>query len=135
MHDVAIYSEEECDCGSPFPILKNIYGRQEETIWIEKENGGFDVINPLVFVEFFVPGLRRLQVRYEKLNKIRLLVVAQGNSDQICEAVEKRMNSILYGKNLQDVVDMEVDIVDTILPDKKTGKTKTVISCVAPPAI
>ncbi|PVX26422.1 MAG: hypothetical protein CW691_01505, partial [Candidatus Bathyarchaeum sp.] len=65
----------------------------------------------------------------------RLLVVAQGNSDQICEAVEKRMNSILSGKNLQDVVDIQVDIVETILPDKKTGKTKTVISNVVPPVI
>ncbi|MEJ2127078.1 MAG: hypothetical protein P8X84_06215, partial [Candidatus Bathyarchaeota archaeon] len=106
MHDIAVYSEEECDCGLPFPLLKNVYGRQEETIWIQKENGGFDVINPLVFVEFFVPGLRKLQVHYEKLNKIRLLVVAQGNSDKISEAVEKRINTILRGKNLQEVVDM-----------------------------
>jgi len=135
MHDVAVYSEEECDCGLPFPLLKNIYGRQEETIWVEKEEGGFDVINPLVFVEFFVPGLRRLQVHYEKLNKIRLLAVTKGNSDQICEAIEKRMNSILSGKNLQDTVDIQVEMVDSILPDRKTGKTKTVISHVNPPVI
>jgi phenylacetate-CoA ligase len=135
MHDIAVYSEEECDCGLPFPLLKNVYGRQEETIWIQKENGGFDVINPLVFVEFFVPGLRKLQVHYEKLNKIRLLVVAQGNSDKISEAVEKRINTILRGKNLQEVVDMQVEMVDKILPDKKTGKTKTVISHFKVPVI
>jgi phenylacetate-CoA ligase len=135
MHDIAVYSEEECDCGLPFPILKNIYGRQEETIWIENEKGDPDVIHPMVFVEFFVSGLRRLQVHYEKLNKIRLLVVGKGNPDQIRKAVEDRMNTILSGKNLQDVVEVNVEMVDSILPDKKTGKTKTVISHVQSPKI
>lgn len=135
MHDMAAYSEEECDCGLPFPLLKSIYGRQEEAIWIENEKGGFDVIHPLVFIEFFVPGLRRLQVHYEKLNKIRLLVTGEGNRDQIRKAVEDRMNSILSGKNLQDVVEVNVEMVDFIVPDKKTGKTKTVISYVEPPKI
>jgi hypothetical protein len=45
------------------------------------------------------------------------------------------MNSILSGKNLQDTVDIQVEMVDSILPDRKTGKTKTVISHVNPPVI
>ena len=86
-----------------------------------------------MFVEFFVPGLQRLQVHYEKLNKIRLLIVTKGNSDQICQSVQKRMNCILSGKNLQNVVDVQIETVDSISPDSKTGKTKTVISLVNPP--
>ncbi|UCE10755.1 MAG: phenylacetate--CoA ligase family protein, partial [Candidatus Thorarchaeota archaeon] len=133
LRDIAVYSEEECDCGLPYPLLKNIYGRQEETIWVENGQGGFDVIHPMVFTEFFVPGLRRLQVHYEKRNKLRLLVMGKGNSDDILKAVEDRMNNILSGKNLQDIVDFHVEIVDSIVPDKKTGKTKTVVSYVEPP--
>jgi len=40
MRDVAVYSEEECGCGLPFPLLENVYGRQEETIWVENGVGG-----------------------------------------------------------------------------------------------
>jgi putative adenylate-forming enzyme len=133
MHDIAVYSEEECDCGLPFPLLKNVYGRQEETIWVENGVGGFEVIHPMVFIEFFVPGLQRLQVHQKKRNSICLRVMAKGDSDEIGVAVEERMNRILSDKDLNDVVEVDVEIVDFILPDKKTGKTKTVVSKIGPP--
>ena len=135
IHDFAVYCDEECDCGLPFPLLKNISGRQEETIWLENERGGFEIIHPLVFVEFFVPGLQRLKVCYEELNKIRLSVVGKGNLEQIRKAVEKRMKTILSKKNLQGIVRVDVEMVDAILPDKSTGKIKTVISHLKPPKI
>jgi phenylacetate-CoA ligase len=133
MQDVAVYSEEECDCGLPFPLLENVYGRQEETIWVENGVGGFEVLHPMVFIEFFVPGLQRLQVHQGRRNSICLRVVARGDPDEVRAAVTGRMNRILADKNLEDVVEVDVEVVDSILPDKKTGKTKTVVSQLGPP--
>ncbi len=100
---------------------------------MENGQGGFDFIHPMVFVEFFVPGLRRLQVHYRKRNRIHLLVVAKGNPDEILKAVDDRMSMILSRKNLLDFVEFDVEIVDSILPDRKTGKTKTLITTIGPP--
>jgi phenylacetate-coenzyme A ligase PaaK-like adenylate-forming protein len=133
MQDEAVYAEDTCDCGLPFPLLTNVYGRQEEIVWVENGRGGVDMLHPMVFVEFFVPSLRRLQVHYDARNKIRLLVVSEDHADSVVPAVTRRMNAILAGKHLQDVVDFEVVTVDSIPHDPKTGKTKTVIASVGPP--
>jgi len=87
----------------------------------------------MVFIEFFVPGLQRLQVHQGKRNRLCLHVVARGDPDEVGAAVTGRMNRLLSDKNLEDVVEVDVEVVDSILPDKKTGKTKTVVSQVGPP--
>jgi phenylacetate-CoA ligase len=128
LHDVAVYSEEECECGLPFPVLKAVGGRDEETIWVELANGSYEVIHPLVFVAFFVPGLRGMQVHQLERNRIKLMVVATGNRKEVVAAVSTRMKEILAGKGLQDIVEFEVELVESIPPDSRTGKTKMVIS-------
>ena len=133
MNDVAIYSDEECDCGLPFPLLKSIIGRQEDVIWVENNSGGYETIHPMVFIEFFVPGLRRLQVLQEERNRIRLKLVTDGDKEAILIAVTRRMEEILSGKNLLGQVTFDLEPVNLIAPDRKTGKTKTVISAVGPP--
>lgn len=133
LHDVARYSEEPCDCGLPYPLLKDIGGRREEIIWVEDGKGGYENLHPIAFVEFFVPGLRRLQVHQLERNRIRLLVVVDGDEEAVVGRVRSRMMELLAGKGLQDVVEFEVEVVGSIPPDKKTGKTKTVISRVGPP--
>ncbi|MCL4437187.1 MAG: hypothetical protein M1503_04460 [Thaumarchaeota archaeon] len=133
MNDIAIYSDEECDCGLPFPLLKSIIGRQEEVIWVENNHGGYETIHPMVFIEFFVPGLKRLQVLQEERNRLRLKLVTDGDKDAILTAVTRRMEEILSGKNLLGHVTFELEPVNLISPDRKTGKTKMVISAVGPP--
>ncbi len=132
MHDMASYAGHECSCGSPFPLLKAISGRREELIWVEDGSGAFEVIHPSVFEEFFVPGLRRMQVHQTERNRLLLKIVAEGDRDEISAAVAGRMNSILAGKGLQDSVQFEMEYVDSIPPDRRTGKTKVVVSIRAP---
>ncbi len=133
MHDIAIYSEETCECGLPFPLLKAVGGRRDEMLWVENGSGGYEVIHPMVFVEFFIPGLRGLQVQQLERNRLRLLVAAEGNPEVIVVAARERMREILSGKGLQDVVEFDVVPVESILPDSKTGKTRLVITHVGPP--
>jgi len=102
-------------------------------IWVENGKGGYEVIHPMVFVEFFVPGLRGLQVHQMDRNRLRLVISAAGDSEQVAAAASDRMKEILAGKGLQGVVDFDIDMVESILPDKRTGKTRMVISHIGPP--
>ena len=136
MDDIATYSEEECDCGSPFPLLKNVEGRKEEVIWVENGSGGYEILHPSLFVEFFVSGLHRLQIHQKKRNHLLILAVVRKSPmmDLIEKDIKKRMKEILSNKKLEEIVEFEIKIVDSILPDKKTGKTKTVVS-LGPPQL
>lgn len=133
MHDMAAYAEGECDCGLPYPLLKTVSGRREELLWVEDGRGGYEVIHPSVFVEFLVPGLRRLQVHQLERNRLLLKMVAEGSRDDIAAEVKRRMAEILSGKGLQDIVQFEVEQVDAIAPDSRTGKTRTVVSKMGTP--
>ena len=136
MNDIATYDEDECDCGSPFPLLKNVEGRREETIWVENGSGGYEILHPSLFVEFFLTGLHRLQIHQKKRNHLLILAVIRESPtmDLTEKNIKKRMKEILSNKNLEEIVEFEIKIVDSISPDKKTGKTKTVIS-LGPPQL
>ena len=132
MNDLAAYSKEECECGLPFPLLKAVSGRREEVLWVEKGKG-YETLHPISFVEFFVPGLRRLQVVQVKRNSLLRRVAGQGAKEGLRTLVLRRMGEILDGKGLKGIVDVDVEFVDGIAPDPKTGKTRIVVSKVGPP--
>jgi hypothetical protein len=89
----------------------------------------------MIFIEFFVPGLRQLQVLQEERNRLRPRVVIDGHTETILKAVTRRMDEILSRKNLLGQVTFELGPVDLIAPNLKTGKTKMIISTVGPPKV
>lgn len=113
-----------------FPILEEISGRSEEILRFKKDDNHWDYLHPLVFVEFYVPGLERFQIiqrsenSFEMLAKINEINYAKGS---ILLAIHKKMNSILEEKNLLDYVKFKVTLTDDIEVNKKTGKLKLVI--------
>jgi phenylacetate-coenzyme A ligase PaaK-like adenylate-forming protein len=135
MKDTAEYSEELCECGSPLPTLKNVYGREEESIWVEDYKGKYDILHSAMFVEFFVPGLKRIQIVQKARNKLLLRIVTQNNDDKIAMEARLRLNEILSAKKLHHAVETEVERVDSIPPDPKTGKTKIVVAMKPPKGV
>jgi phenylacetate-CoA ligase len=135
--DMATYSEEECDCKMPFPLLKAVTGRRAEELWVQNAQGGYEIIHSGLFVDFFVPGLRWVQVHQLERNRLMLKIVATGDRDEAIVGVTKRMKEILSGKGLQDVVEFDVEILDTIPPNpvSNSGKFKIVISHVGRPRL
>ncbi len=127
LDDEIILDDKPCECGCPFPLIKNIAGRQEEFLWFEKGDGTKEYIHPLVIVEFVVPGLEKLQVVQTQRNKLLMKVIIHGNKEDILSAIRKRMKEILKGKGLEDVVSFEVEVVKEIENDAKTGKFKLII--------
>jgi len=127
LDDEIILDDKPCECGCPFPLIKSIAGRQEEFLWFEKGDGTKEYIHPLVIVEFVVPGLEKLQVIQTQRNKLLMKVIIHGNKDDIFLAIRRRMTEILEGKGLEDVVSFEVEVVNEIENDPKTGKFKLII--------
>ncbi len=127
LEDEIILDHKPCECGCPFPVIKSIAGRQEEFLWFEKPDGTKEFIHPIVIVEFFVPGLEKLQVIQTERNRLLMKVIIQGNRDDALSAVRKRMTEILKGKGLEGVVSFVVKAVGEIENDPKTGKFKLIV--------
>jgi phenylacetate-CoA ligase len=127
LDDEIILDDKPCLCGSSFPIIKNIAGRQEEFLWFERPDRTREYIHPSVIVEFFVPGLEKLQIIQTQKNKLLMKVIVHGNEEDILSAIRKRMKEILTGKGLENIVSFEVETVQEIKNDPGTGKFKLII--------
>jgi len=127
MTDEIIVDDKPCECGCPFPVIKNIAGRQEEFLWFEKQDGGKEYIHPIMIVEFFVSGLEKLQVIQTQKNRLLMKVIIHGEREKVLSAIRKRMTEILKGKGLENVVGFDVEVIKQIAIDPKTGKFKLII--------
>jgi phenylacetate-CoA ligase len=127
MNDEVVLTGESCGCGSPFPTMGNLAGRQEEFLWFDTAAGKRDFLHPIVLVEFFVTGLRKLQFIQTERNKLLLKVIIGGNKESVLSAISYRMNEILRGKKLDNIVTFDIEIVQDIPNDPKTGKFKLII--------
>ncbi|MGB8658228.1 MAG: hypothetical protein WCE90_10665 [Candidatus Zixiibacteriota bacterium] len=127
LDDEIILDDKPCQCGCPFPVIKTIAGRQEEFLWFEKDDGKKEYIHPIMIVEFFVPGLEKLQIIQNHKHEFLMKVVIHGDKEIVLQAIRKRMKEILKEKRLDDMVSFEVEEVNEITIDPKTGKFKLII--------
>lgn len=116
-----------CTCGWGFPLMKSIAGRQEDFLWFSRPDGKEEFLHPIVMVEFFAPGLEKLQVIQVQKNRLLLRVVVKGNREEVLPGIKRRLREILEGKGLESIVGFDVEIVDRIENDPKTGKFKLII--------
>jgi phenylacetate-CoA ligase len=96
-------------------------------LWFEKGDGTKEYIHPLVIVEFVVPGLEKLQVVQTQRNRLLMKVIIHGNKEDALSAIRRRMTEILEGKELENVVNFEVEVQGEIPIDSRTGKFKLII--------
>jgi phenylacetate-CoA ligase len=116
-----------CPCTWGFPVIKSISGRKEEYLRFERPDGSEESIHPLVMVEFIVPGLEKLQVIQAERNSLLIRVVIHGDHEKTVGAIRERMGEVLKNKGLEKVVDFNVEVVDRIENDPKTGKFRLVV--------
>ena len=84
-------------------------------------------LHPIVFVEFIVVGLEKLQVIQVEQNKLRLNVIIRGERDTIISRIKNRMDVILTTKKLIGFVRYEINVADDIPNDPKTGKFRLIV--------
>jgi phenylacetate-CoA ligase len=127
MHDEVVIDELPCGCSLPFPTMRNLAGRQEEFLWFDTAAGNRDYLHPIVLVELFVAGLKKFQVIQTQRNEMLMKVMVDGNQEAVLAAIRQRMQEILRGKKLDKTVELNLEVVDNIPNDPKTGKYKLII--------
>jgi len=127
MHDEIIMNPRRCVCGSPFPTIRNLAGRQEEFLWFDTADGKRDYLHPIVLVELFVAGLKKFQVIQTQRNEMLMKVIVDGNQAAVLAAIRQRMQEIFCGKKLDSSVKLNLEVVQDIPNDPKTGKYKLII--------
>jgi phenylacetate-CoA ligase len=127
MHDEIVINGQSCGCGLPFPTMRNVAGRQEEFLWFDNADGKRDYLHPIVLVELFVAGLKKFQVIQTQRNEMLMKVVVDGNQTEVLAAIRRRMHEIFCGKKLDTTVTLNLEVVQDIPNDPKTGKYKLII--------
>jgi phenylacetate-CoA ligase len=127
MDDVLVLSNKPCQCDWPFPVIETIAGRREEFLWFTKANGMTEFIHPIVLAEFFVPGLEKFQFTQTSPNTLVLKAIARDERSNIVVAIRKKMHEILLEKSLVEHVRLDIELVDEIRSNPKTGKFKLII--------
>ncbi|OHB85919.1 MAG: hypothetical protein A2Z38_00485, partial [Planctomycetes bacterium RBG_19FT_COMBO_48_8] len=127
LDDEIVLSDKPCPCGWPFPVIDKLAGRSEESLWFTKADGTREFIHPIVLVEFFVPGLEKFQCIQTGTDRLIMKAVVHSEKDRIVLAIHERMTEILSQKALNDTVRFEVELVDDIKNDPKTGKFRLII--------
>ena len=127
MDDEIVLSDKPCQCGWPFPVIEKIAGRSEESLWFSRANGTREFIHPSSLGEFFVPGLETFQFVQTGTDRLTMKAVVRSKKDSIVPAIRERMTEILSQKALNETVEFDVELVDHIQNDPKTGKFRLII--------
>ena len=127
MNDEIVMSDKTCPCGWPFPVIESIAGRHEEFLWFDRGQGKKEFIHPLVLVEFFVPGLEKFQFAQTSSNTLLMKAIVGGEKSSVVSAIREKMNKILSKKSLQHDVQFDIEVVNNLRNDPKTGKFRLII--------
>ena len=111
----------------PFALVDDIVGRSEFVIWFENNKGKMDFIHPLIFTDFYVRGLDKLQlVIKDKTSFDFRAVIAGKDKNRIVDDIGEKLDRLLAEKNFTNV-SYSIKVVDDLKADKKTGKFKLIL--------
>ena len=124
--DRAVAGFEMCSCGRGLPLLKQVVGRQLDTLDTPDGRKIPGEFFPHLIKEF--PSIRRFQVIQEAVERIILKLVVDGRNLTVVDR-ENLLNEI--HKCAGDAVDIQLQLVDDI-PLTKAGKLKVVVRAFTP---
>ncbi|MGD2092434.1 MAG: hypothetical protein PVH61_40075 [Candidatus Aminicenantes bacterium] len=115
------------DDKSGFQRIKKIVGRNEEILWFKGNNNEKLFLHPLALVDFFVPGLGKMQFIQTDKASLLMKAVINNNKKDVITNIQKKMSEILKINQLDDIVKFKIEVVDHISNDHRTGKYRLVI--------
>lgn len=111
----------------PFTLVEDIIGRVEFVIWFENNEGEMDFIHPLVFTDFYVKGLDKLQIAIKSKTSFEFrAVITSNNTEEIKKNIANKLDILLSEKKFTNVK-YEIKIIDDLPIDKKTGKFRLIV--------
>ena len=129
--DVIIPLAETCHCGLPFPMVK-VRGRTDDIFWVYDAEGDPVALPPIPFEAMLldVVGMRQYQLIQEERNFLRVLFrPMQGvEPESVRSQIQNKFDSFLQEKGLTGSVRIQIEQVDEILRDPKSGKIRQIFS-------
>ena len=119
--DSATLTDDQCECGSPFPIMRSIEGRKLDMIKTRSGRRIPGELFPHLFKEF--SAIRRFQIIQPDLDRVVLKIVA---GDDYSNEVEKKIISEI-GRYSHDELALDFEYVSSI-PLTASGKHRVTVS-------
>jgi phenylacetate-CoA ligase len=129
--DVGVPSDEECQCGRGWPILKSIEGRLNDFLILPsgKKLSWLYVLRHILYDEQFQKNMffiSRYQVVQERRDKLIFKVVKKETLDaKILEGIKNNLEK--YFSELGEKMEVIMKVVEEI-PSERTGKRRILIS-------
>jgi phenylacetate-CoA ligase len=124
--DVAVMDERSCPCGRGLPLLREIQGRT--TDFVIAADGTVMHGLSLIYILRDLPGLKSFKVIQESLERTRVLLIPEAGFP--ADAPSRIVAG--FKRRLGEGVQIDVDIVETI-PPEKSGKFRYIVSHALPP--
>lgn len=120
--------KDENNLKYPFTAIENIYGRDEDILWFKDKKGAREFLHPLAVEGFCIEGLLDYQFRQLSGNSFEIIaeISEEDKKDVIKSEMYGMMKKILNEKHM-GYVKFYIKFVDSIMPDRKTGKKKLII--------
>ncbi len=123
--DVGIYSDKRCSCGSPLPLITNLYGRDRDILVDQNENPKPGYLFVEVFNKNNIPG--QFQVVQAKHNHVLVRAVKKAGYSKSHEKLIFDKFHMLLGSKIQ----IDIEYVNKI-PREPSGKYRYVHSMISP---
>jgi len=123
MEDVLLPLDEQDPQWPAYRIIGDVVGRQEHAPCFLNENGQLDTIHPIVFVEFFVPGLEAFQIIVHNSSSFTFLALIQKDRpvSEMIRHIGDHLDNLLATKGMRNV-QYKVQITHHLPVDQLTGK-------------
>jgi phenylacetate-CoA ligase len=115
----------------PFTRVKEVVGRNEDTLRFRNSHGVEDFIHPIVIVEFIVSGLHGWQVVLESDVSFRFRAqldagLTPNQRDDTLQRIREKLSAILAEKEMSNVK-FQIDPVASLEIDPHSGKFRLVV--------
>jgi phenylacetate-coenzyme A ligase PaaK-like adenylate-forming protein len=133
--DVVTLSERPCACGSALPHIRAVAGRNNDRLWVVI-HGRYQELPNFLFTSALhtVFDLAEYQVEQFARNGFRIFAQPIPGRTLAPETVLKALRTKLDREGLTPHLTLEVQLVDEVRPDSRTGKFRRFRSLVPQPS-
>jgi phenylacetate-coenzyme A ligase PaaK-like adenylate-forming protein len=132
--DMVTISPRPCTCGNVLPLIESVGGRAKDQLWVEI-NGRSRDLPIYVFLAALdnETDLAEHQILQTGVNTFVLRAAAQSGKQLSPERLHNYIKQSLASEGLGGVINLEIELVDRILPDK-AGKVSRAKNLIGPPS-
>lgn len=132
--DVVTLSPTTCPCGNTLPLISDIAGRSNDRLWYRRGKH-YQEVAMYLFKKIAAgsPAVAEFQIHQPERNRFILKVeLRPGMYLEASEVIKVAERELAY-EQLTDIIRVDIEVVDEIGPDPRTGKLRRVISQVGVP--